>query len=173
MAALTLYLVRHPEPEIAPGICYGRLDVPAKNVMVAVEGLRTELPPDLPVWTSPLRRCTVLAEMLHPAPIIDERLIEMDFGVWEGRSWDTISRLEIDAWATDVAGYAPPGGESPLGVQRRVISFVSTLTVDRAIVVTHAGVIRTLLAAQYGLPSARWCELIFPYASVTVVTLEQ
>lgn len=167
MAALTLYLVRHPEPDIAPGICYGRLDVPARQFDVAAARLRTELPAGLPVWSSPLQRCRALAEALHPAPLFDARLQEMDFGRWEGVPWDLVSRAELDAWAGNVAGYAPPQGESALDVQGRVLAFVSGLESSEAILVTHAGVIRTLVAASQALPPEEWCSLEFAYASLT------
>jgi alpha-ribazole phosphatase len=128
-----------------------------------------DLPAVLPVWTSPLIRCRALAERLHPQPIIDDRLAEMHFGDWEGRRWDDIPRGELDAWAADVAGYAPPGGESPRELQRRALDFVASLDVPEAVIVTHAGVIRTLLAHWQGLPPERWTELNFAYGSCTVV----
>ncbi|MBS4017148.1 MAG: alpha-ribazole phosphatase family protein [Dechloromonas sp.] len=173
MAALTLYLVRHPEPEIAPGICYGRLDIPARQVDVAAARLRSELPAGLPVWSSPLQRCRALAEALHPAPLFDARLQEMDFGRWEGVPWDEVSRAELDAWAADVENYAPPGGESPLMVRARVLEFLSTLTLPAAVLVTHAGVIRLLLAAQDGGELASWLTRDLPYASCTVIEWNQ
>jgi alpha-ribazole phosphatase len=134
-------------------------------------GLRANLPSGLPVWSSPLQRCRKLAELLNPNLIVDERLMEMDFGAWEGRSWDDIPRPELDAWAADVAGYAPPGGESPFALQQRALDFVAALKVQEAVIVTHAGVIRTLLAHWQGLPPARWTELVFGYGSCTRVVL--
>ena len=101
---MILHLVRHPKPAIAPGICYGQLDISAENVAAVATCLRDELPPGLPVWSSPLQRCRELASLLHPMPKIDDRLAEMNFGDWEGRPWDSIPRAEIDAWAADVAG---------------------------------------------------------------------
>lgn len=166
---MILHLIRHPKPVVEPGICYGRLDVAAENAPAVAERLRGELPPGLPVWSSPLRRCRALAECLDPAPRIDERLVEMDFGDWEGRHWDDVPRAELDAWAADVAGYAPPGGESPLALQRRALAFVASLDVPEAVVVTHAGVIRTLLAHWRGLPPADWAQLVFAYGSCTTV----
>lgn len=168
---MILHLVRHPPPLIAAGICYGRLDLPGENPAAAAERLRAELPPGLPVWSSPLQRCRLLAETLHPAPVLDERLAEMNFGAWEGRPWESIPRAELDAWAADIAGYAPPGGESPRAVQERALAFVTGLDVPEAVLVTHAGVIRTLLAHQRGLPPERWLELNFAYASRTVIEL--
>lgn len=166
---MLLHLVRHPKPLIDPGICYGRLDCPAEDAVSAATVLMGELPAGLPVWTSPLIRCRELAERLHPQPIIDHRLAEIHFGDWEGRRWDDIPRAELDAWAADVAGYVPPGGESPRELQRRALDFVASLDVPEAVIVTHAGVIRTLLAYWQGLPPERWTELNFAYGSCTVV----
>ena len=78
-------------------------------------------------------------------------------------------RAELDAWAADVAGYAPPGGESPRDLQRRALDFVASLTVPEAVIVTHAGVIRTLLAHWQGLPPERWTALNFAYGACTRV----
>lgn len=147
---MILHLIRHPRPLIAPGICYGALDVPAEDAAAVAAVLRAELPPGLPLWSSPLRRCRELAGELHTQPVFDERLQEMDFGAWEGRPWDDIPRTELDAWAADVADYAPPGGESPRQLQQRVLAFIVTLQVAEAVLVTHAGVIRVLQAAQSG-----------------------
>jgi alpha-ribazole phosphatase len=80
-----------------------------------------------------------------------------------------IPRHELDAWAADVVGYAPPGGESPLSLQQRALDFVAELNVPEAIIVTHAGVIRTLLAHWQGLPPARWTRKDFAYGSCTRV----
>ena len=168
---MILHLIRHPRPLVEAGICYGRLDIPAENVALAAERLAGELPPGLPVYSSPLRRCRELAGYLHPAPQIDARLQEMDFGAWEGRAWDAIPRGELDAWAADIAGYAPPGGESPLQVQQRVLAFVAGLAMPEATVVTHAGVIRVLVAYLHGLPPSAWTTLDFPYASHTRLVL--
>lgn len=163
-----LYLIRHPRPSIDPGICYGQLDISAEIGKSLVDRLRGELPPDLPVFSSPLRRCRDLAECLHHQPQIDARLGEMHFGDWEGQRWDDVPRAELDAWAADVGAYAPPGGESPLALQRRALDFVAGLTVPEAVVVTHAGVIRTLLAHSLGWPPERWPEQSIAYGSCTV-----
>ena len=166
---MILHLIRHPKPLVDPGICYGRQDLLPENPAAVAATLSADLPPGLPVWSSPLLRCRELAEYLHPRPILDARLAEMDFGDWEGRRWDDIPRAELDAWAADVAGFAPPGGESPRDLQRRALAFVDALQVPEAVIVTHAGVIRTLLAHWQGLPPERWTELNFAYGSCTVV----
>lgn len=168
---MILHLIRHPRPRIAPGICYGRLDLAAEDIDLVALDLLARLPAGLPVWSSPLQRCRALAEELHAQPSIDARLAEMNFGAWEGRAWDDIPRAEIDAWAADVAHYAPPGGESPIMLQQRALDFVAGLDVPEAVIVTHAGVIRVLLAHWQDLPPERWTELVFPYGSLTTVEI--
>ena len=144
---MRLHLIRHPKPSIEPGICYGQLDILAKIETAELACLRAELPPGLPLWSSPLQRCRQLAEQLHPQPIIDARLAEMSFGDWEGRSWDAIPRHELDAWAADVTGYTPPGGESPRTLQLRTLDFVASLTVPEAVSVPeHRREVAELLA---------------------------
>ena len=166
---MRLHLIRHLKPVIEPGVCYGRHDCSAESVEAAALALRAVLPAGLPVWSSPLIRCRALAEQLHTHPLIDDRLAEMHFGDWEERRWDDIPRAELDAWAADVAGYTPPGGESPRDLQRRALDFVASLAVPEAVIVTHAGVIRTLLAHWQELPPERWTELNFAFGSCTVV----
>lgn len=169
--ALILHLVRHPPPLVATGTCYGQLDLAASDVETAAERLRPLLPAGAPVWTSPLRRCRALAEVLHPAPRIDARLAEMHFGDWEGRTWDAIGPAALDAWAADLAGFAPPGGESALALQARALAFVAGLEDGEAVLVTHAGVMRVLLAHWQGLLPAEWMRLVFSCGTVTTVEL--
>lgn len=168
---MILHLVRHPRPRVEAGICYGQLDLVAENVEAAADALRPRLLSGLPVWSSPLQRCRHLAEALHPSPRLDVRLAEINFGDWEGRPWDAIPRQQIDAWASDVAHFVPPGGESPFMLQQRALDFVAGLVVPEAVLVTHAGVIRVLLAHWRNLPPEHWSELVFDYGSLTTVEL--
>lgn len=159
---MRLYLVRHPKPIVAPNTCYGRTDLavsPQEHARVAA-ALLPVLPKGVPLFSSPLQRCAELAQRVAD-PLacssirFDQRLAEIDFGAWEGHSWDTIPRAEVDAWAGDMAGYRPGGGESVLQMAQRVYAFRAELMQsqqDRAIVICHAGTIRLLLAYQHGLP---------------------
>ena len=95
----------------------------------------------------------------------------MNFGLWEGRPWEAIPRAELDAWAADGAGYAPPGGESPRALQRRALDFVAGLDAPQSVIVTHAGVIRVLLAHWRGLPPGEWPRLAVAHGSLTSVAI--
>jgi alpha-ribazole phosphatase len=150
---MRLHLVRHLAPQVADGVCYGRTDLgvdPARQAL-ALPALRLTLPDALPVFSSPLQRCSSLAAALDPDARIDPRLAELDFGSWEMRRWDEIARVEVDAWAADVVHYRPGGGESVIDMARRIGDFYASIRSARhksAVVVCHAGAIRLLLARQ-------------------------
>lgn len=172
---MQLYLIRHPTPQVAAGICYGRTDLElAEDVAAAAARIGPQLPLRLPVFTSPLQRCRQLADALHPAPRSDPRLQEMNFGAWEMRPWNQIQREALDGWAADPLGYAPPDGESVAQLQARVQNFVMELKdegLERAVLVTHAGVLKVLVGDSQRLPAKEWMALKFDYESVIEVTI--
>jgi len=159
---MKLHLVRHPQPSVDPGICYGATDVPVTDAELSrvQAALHAQgLPGRLPVYASPLQRCALLAQGLQPAALyIDARLAEMDFGRWEMRPWSDIARSEVDAWAGDLLDCRPGGAENVLDVARRVAAFIDSLhasAIQEALLICHAGTIRLLLAMQSGLPLAQ------------------
>jgi alpha-ribazole phosphatase len=153
---MTLYLVRHPQPDVAPGLCYGASDVPVHETELArvhAALAARGLPGDLPVYASPLQRCALLAERLAPGRVThDARLAEMDFGAWELRAWSDIPRADVDAWTADLLHYRPGGAENVLDVARRVDAFRADLHAPHALIVCHAGTIRLLAALHGGAP---------------------
>lgn len=158
---MRLYLIRHPQPLVAPGVCYGRTDLAVSTEEQAriAATLAATLPRGLTMVTSPARRCTGLADALAQAlgseqPTRDDRLFEMDFGDWEMRPWEQIPRAEIDAWANDLIGYRPGGGETVLNVATRVQTFFNETRRRDTIVVCHAGTIRLLNACCSSVPVA-------------------
>lgn len=171
---MRLFLIRHPQPAIEAGICYGRSDIGiAEDPHACAAALAPLLPAEAPLWSSPLRRCLELARALHPTPHIDDRLMEMHFGAWELQRWDDIPRVEIDAWAADPVDYAPPGGESPNALRARVGSLLRELP-EVAIIVAHGGVLRACVAELAGTASiAEWHRLHFDYAAVSLIDNDQ
>lgn len=153
---MKLHLVRHPQPDVAPGLCYGASDVAvaeAELARVHAQLRARGLPGRLPVYSSPLQRCAHLAQRLQPRSLaFDARLAEMNFGGWEMRAWDDIPRAEVDAWTADLLHYRPGGAECVLDVARRVAAFLDDLRqsgTSEALLVCHAGTIR-LLSAMHG-----------------------
>lgn len=144
-----LWLVRHAAPLVAPGICYGRLDLEADALATqqAAQALAQALPARASVRHSPLRRCAQLAQALQalrPELISqpDAGLQEMDFGAWEGRPWDALPRTELDAWAENLHGHAPGGGEPLEAMLARVQDALGGIQGADMVWITHAGVAR-------------------------------
>ncbi len=122
-----LWLVRHAAPLVAPGVCYGRLDVSADAQATedCARALAGALPTCAIAWHSPLQRCERLAHALQAlrpdlAPKPDARLQELDFGAWEGQAWSALPRAGIDAWTADFARHRPGGGENLAAMVQRV-----------------------------------------------------
>ena len=168
---MQVFLIRHPRPLIDAGICYGRLDIDCADAQQVAERLRPLLPEGTPVISSPLRRAWQLAEALDPQARIDARLSEIDFGEWEGQSWNDIGRDALDAWAADVFNFCPPDGESPARLQQRAIDFAASLASSRVALVTHAGVMRALLGHWRQLPLVEWTQLNFEFGSMTEIEI--
>ncbi|MDQ5905435.1 MAG: alpha-ribazole phosphatase [Pseudomonadota bacterium] len=170
---MQVFLIRHPRPQVADGVCYGQLDLPALGVEQTAAALRTQLPTDLPLISSPLQRCRALAEALHPAPRLEAGLMEMNFGEWEGKRWDEISIEALDAWAANLLHHAPPGGESAAMLQARSVACLNTLAAEglsACVVVTHAGVMRAAVGHAQQLPATAWSQLKFDYGKCVLLS---
>lgn len=173
-------LIRHFAPDVAPGVCYGQTDlrladhadVRSAQIAVLRQQLDTLVGAGAPVFSSPLQRCADIASVLSAQVIHDARLQELHFGEWEMQSWDAIGSAGLDAWAADLAGFRPPGGETGYEVQERALAWLREISARHhsAIVVTHAGVIRALQAHHQALPGAQWLDLRYGYGQL--VTLE-
>ena len=160
-APARLWLVRHAQPLVAPGLCYGRLDMLADAAATAAsaQALAAALPASvLLAHHSPLQRCEQLAQALQAlrpglALDADARLQELDFGSWEGRAWDAIGRAPVDAWTADFASHRPGGGESLADMLQRVAAALKAARQQTSTApgvgggvdvlwITHAGVTR-------------------------------
>ena len=123
--------------------------------------LDARAPADCAYVSSPLARARETMELvramleLNPRGYeIDDRLIEISFGAWEGmtlpeiaaRSPDALAERERDKW-----GFTPPGGESYRDVTRRVGAWYASVTRD-TVVAAHGGVARGLIAHFNILP---------------------
>lgn len=166
---MMLWLQRHAAVLSEPGLCYGRSNVPADPVATqqAALALGQALPVGVALWTSPLVRCTALADAvthLRPdlaAPRVDPRLAEMDFGTWEGRPWSQIGRAEFDAWTANFAlARAGGSGESTQQFMARVEQAWQDgrQAGTPAAWITHAGVMRAVQLLHSGVREVRRAE---------------
>lgn len=135
----------------------GRADVPLADVS-RIELKHWRLPAivaDFRALSSPLKRCLETAALLNLEPTIDPRLIEMDWGAYEGhRLHDLQAKFGFDLAANEARGldFRPPDGESPRDVQVRIDPFLQEIaaTGRPTIAVTHRGVIRAVYARAIG-----------------------
>ena len=155
----TLALLRHGEtPWTQDKRVQGRTDIALSDRGRADLAAR-RLPASwssAPVVSSPLIRCQQSAAALglqHFA--VEPRLIEMDWGDWEGRRLAEL-RAELGTTMSDNEDrgmdFQPPQGESPRMVLARVRPWLmQCATLDAAtLAVTHRGVIRVIFALATG-----------------------
>lgn len=162
---MKLWLVRHAQPLVEAGICYGASDVAADAgaTRQAAAALHARLPPAVQVRVSPRLRCLQLAralQVLRPqlAFAVDGRLAEMDFGAWEGQRWDALGPAALARWTADFAHHRCGGAESVAALMARVACAWEDARAAGGDVlwITHAGVIRAAMLLDRGvaLPQA-------------------
>jgi probable phosphoglycerate mutase len=108
--------------------------------------------------SSPLRRATETAALLTDRPVdIEPRLIEMDWGAFEGRTLAELRAEAAEAMAANEArglDFRPQGGESPREVRTRLGALIADLAaagdLARVVCVTHKGVVRAALSLATG-----------------------
>ena len=153
-----LALLRHaPTDWNAARRLQGRADIPL-SASARATLRRKALPPQFRGWSalmSPLQRCRETAELLGLAPTTDLRLIEMDWGAFEGRRLDDLRAEHGDTLAANEArglDFRPPRGESPRDVQQRVAPLLTEIAQSgvATLAVTHRGVIRAVYASARG-----------------------
>ncbi len=174
---MKLTLVRHTRLKIDAGVCYGQSDVDvSEHFAEESEQLTTKLNGHTfdAVYASPLQRCAKLAQVLNKGDIqFDERLKELHFGDWEMQTWDSLPRDYFDEWAQNYGHMAPPNGETFSDLQTRGIDFIKALQTkhanQHALVVTHGGMIRAIVAHVLNMPLKGLFRIHIDYASMTQV----
>lgn len=129
------------------------------------------------VYVSPLKRAVQTAEMITGTYHLDERLREMDFGIFEGLTYHEISTrfpVESEQWQQDFVHYRIPHGESLADVFERTKSFIKDLgqAQDRVLVVTHAGIIRCALSMAFGNPTFFY-KFHIHHSTASVINIQQ
>jgi alpha-ribazole phosphatase len=166
---MKIWLVRHAQPLVAAGLCYGALDLPAdpQHTVQAAHTLAKNLPTGLLLRASPLQRCkqlTLALQALRPDLTYETeaRLSEMNFGSFEGLRWDAIAKEAFDAWLADFAGHRFGGVENLTELMARVAEVLQAAKQrsQDEVWVTHAGVIRAASLLAKGVQqldnAAQW-----------------
>ena len=168
-----LYLVRHGRTAHNAGRrLLGREDVPLDGLGVRQAEALGRLP-DLRdarrVVTSPLGRARDTAERIGPPVSVDERWIEIDYGVFDGMRLEEAPEL-WKQWSADLS-YVPKGGESIAAMAARVRKACDELweeaAADDVVVVSHVSPIKAAVAWAIGTGIEVSWRLSLPVASVT------
>ena len=176
---MEIYLIRHTTPSVAHDICYGQSDIAlADSFPEEWQTLRKKLPEHFDaVYSSPLKRCQLLAERLNGTEVqYDERLLELDFGGWEMKSWNAINQEELNFWMDNFVEQKTPGGESFHELLVRVTALLKDLEknpLDTIALVTHGGVIRTIIAHILGMPLQNAFQLRLDCGGVSLITFKE
>ncbi len=155
---------RHPKPQGAQGRCIGRTDLPVDRRKAKRLAHRIRRQARLHGWprcvhTSPLKRCADVGRCLRRwgwRHVVDARLLEVDFGRWDGLPWSAIAHAEVNAWCDDFAQHAPGGGEPLVDVLQRARAWSPRADEPGqpplpALIVAHAG---WMLARRWALTQA-------------------
>jgi probable phosphoglycerate mutase len=154
----SLWLARHGETAWTRTRQHtGRTDLPLTED--GERQAREELAPKLAgvafglVLSSPLRRAVDTARLAGFTPVVDDRLREMDYGDYEGRTTAEIHRARPD-W--DLWTDGCPGGESADDVGARVDAVIAERLRDgpeRILIFGHGHTLRILAARWLDLPA--------------------
>ncbi len=160
-----LFFIRHAETNMAGTFC-GHLDpeINARGLLQLEELLRRIRMEDIgAVYTSDLLRARTTARAIAEAFAVEcyvsSALREISFGQWEGLTWEQIEQRDSaysSRWIMEYPSLPAPDGEDFQDFERRVLRKVRSLSMKaetkrRSIaVVTHAGVLRTVLTKVHG-----------------------
>src|SRR5699024_8577625 len=184
---LTIYLLRHGETAWnAEGNRYcGRTDLPlTEKGLEQAEVVRKKLEQTSfdAIYSSPLIRARHTAEIVSGKKEVatDKRLIETDFGKWEGKQKEKFIAEDPalwNAWKNDPADVKAGGtGETAGEVVKRGDDFFTSLhsgSNRKIMVVAHNGFNRLYLSHKLEMPLRNYQKLFLNNASVTIFTLDK
>ena len=182
--SLRLILLRHGEPEQeAKGRCYGSLDfglsqagrTQVQSKLGAIKNFTAQA-----LYSSPLKRATesaaIAGALLRLPSIVSPDLREINFGSFEGLAYDEVERLypeQYRIWMERPTEIKFPQGESFADVKVRVLRFKEFLLCTHAgktaVVISHGGVNRIILADALKISDPMIFRLDQAYASLNII----
>ena len=150
-----LILVRHGRTALnASGCLQGRLDEPLDDLgMLQAKAVAERVGPVDELISSPLVRARQTADAFGLPYTVDDRWIELAYGVYEGTPTADVPLGVWNRWRED-PHFRPEGGESLAELDRRVRSACVDIAIragDRAVaVVSHVSPIKCAVAWALG-----------------------
>ena len=180
-----IYLLRHGEIDSCGGKRFiGQLDLAlteygrkqAERWKIELSEIKFDF-----VYSSDLIRCIETARIVTDGKeiILLKELREIDLGEWEGLFFDEVKMERMEEWEArglDIVGYRPPGGESFSDLRQRVIPVFNNISknqADNILIITHAGVIRTIICYILEMPFSRLFSIGLNYAGMNIIDNKQ
>jgi len=185
-----LLLVRHGQTAYNAEVRFmGQLDIPLDEIgRVQAQAVARRLSHERPlsIYCSGLSRAYDTAAAIqsvipsHPELRVDGRLTEGHFGLWQGKTYDSLRKEDADRlakWEADRLAVAPPEGESLPEIAVRVRAAYADICADNqgkaAIVVAHGGSLQVLIALALDLPIEHYWKLWVSNASVSELRIDE
>jgi len=180
----TIYLTRHAETIWNATLkIQGRSDtvLSPRGVVQTAQTIAflSTIPFEL-ILSSPLVRARALAEpvaaAVHGELTILQELTEIDFGRWQGRSWEEVFHMDprrATAWDRREPGARADGGESLEEVRLRALSVRGTVEASSSslcLIVAHGAFNRVLMSTLLDLPLTSIDD--FPQSNASVSIFE-
>ena len=170
--------IRHAETEMAGRYCGHsdpELNAQGRAQLTKLVQLLSAEPFDT-VYSSDLRRAKSTAQAIAAGRniprVLRPALREIDFGDWEGMSWEQIEQLDPEyaqKWMAAYPHLPAPSGESFQTFETRILEEVNLLLDGNPgpiAVVTHAGVLRVVLRHLCGCSEPEAWRQTRPYCCV-------
>ncbi len=185
MSVAITYIDLLPSTQVEAGEVFcGSLDSPltAEGLKALKKAVRRRNDWNV-VVSSPHACCYVFAQWLankHKLSVqSSEAFCEMGFGQWEGQLPSSImleNSTILGRWWTNPANLTPPDGEQFTAFQERVTQGWQSLLKEQRgktiLLVTHPGVIRTLIAKVLGMTSRHFFSLHIEHAAMSRIQIQ-
>lgn len=182
-------MIRHGETALnVKGCYYGRTDAVLSEKGISQARYLKEILKEVSfdyIVASPLVRAyntaQIVMEEREQEIFGDRRLMEQDFGIFEGMTYKEIQNTypkKLDAWNEEFSTYRIPKGESFADVRSRAEDFLRDIPSGREskgekmLIVAHKGTLGHLLAAMLKLPLDGYWNFVFEQGCYSVVDLE-
>jgi broad specificity phosphatase PhoE len=173
-----ILFVRHGETEAnRRRLALGRADPPLTergNGQAAALAQRLAPVGITTVYASPLLRARETARAIAAAVgcdvVVDDRLVELDYGEWDGKSFPDLPPDALRQWRDDPS-FAPPGGESLQAVTTRVAGFCTQhLEGETVVAVSHVSPIKCAVTWALGAGEELGWRMFLDLASITRIS---
>lgn len=182
-----LLLIRHGQTDgNVSGYIMGRSKHPLNNEGRAQSRRMAKFLKDIAIdaiYTSPSMRAMQTAQIIMKGrdtiPFVENAsLDEIEFGSWVGKSIEEIrSDGQFAKYLYTPDEYSPPGGEKIDQVQKRAVRAVEDVLKNHSggqiVLVSHADVIKSILAHYLDIPLKSWQKLKIDNASLSILRFRE